>query len=181
MSVDRIRGWARAAVVVVEYPSLEPVEVKTVEGPLAWPYVPGLLSFREAPLVLEALSLLRIDPDLVMLDGQGIAHPRRLGLASHVGLFIDVPTIGCAKSVLCGDYSEPLYEKGACTDLVHRGEVIGAAVRTRSGVRPVFVSIGHRFNLAGAVEWVLHSCSRYRLPEPTRLAHLAAGGRIAVF
>jgi len=179
MSVDRIRGRALAAAVVVEYPSLELVEVRTAEGPLTWPYVPGLLSFREAPLVLEALSRLRSEPDFVMLDGQGIAHPRRLGLASHVGLFVDTPTIGCAKSVLCGEYEEPGTEKGNSTDLVHNGEVIGAAVRTRAGVKPVFVSIGHRFNLASAVEWVLHSCGRYRLPEPTRLAHLAAGGRIA--
>jgi len=179
MSVDRIRGTARAAAVVIEYPSLELVEVRTAAGPLAWPYVPGFLSFREAPLVLDALSMLLIEPDIVMVDGQGIAHPRRLGLASHVGLFIDVPTIGCAKSLLCGEYGALGHDRGESAYLVHNEEVIGAAVRTRSCVRPVIVSIGHRFNLAGAVEWVLHCCGRYRLPEPTRLAHLAAGGRIA--
>ena len=104
LSVDRIHRTARAAAVVVEYPSLQPVEVRTVEGELTWPYVPGFLSFREAPLVLAALALLRTEPDIVMIDGQGIAHPRHLGLASHVGLFIDAPTIGCAKSLLCGEY-----------------------------------------------------------------------------
>jgi deoxyribonuclease V len=164
--------------VVIEFPSLRLVEIRTVEGPLTWPYVPGFLSFREAPLVLDALSMLRTEPDMVMVDGQGIAHPRRLGLASHVGLFIDVPTIGCAKSLLCGEYGELGQEKGQSAELVHRDEVIGAVVRTRSGVKPVFVSVGHKFNLAGAVEWVLHCCFGYRLPEPTRLAHLAAGGRI---
>jgi deoxyribonuclease V len=181
MSVDRIRGRARAAVVVVEYPSLVPAEVRIVEGPLTWPYVPSFLSFREAPLVLEALSLLRNEPDIVMIDGQGIAHPRRLGLASHVGLFVDAPTIGCAKSLLCGEYGDLGSVKGESCHIVHKGEVVGAAVRTRSGVKPVFVSVGNKFNLAGAVEWVLHCCSGYRLPEPTRLAHLAAGGSIAAF
>ena len=179
MSVDRIHGRARAAAVVVEYPSLELVEVRTAEGPLTWPYVPGFLSFREAPLVLECLSLLQTEPDMVLVDGQGIAHPRRLGLASHLGLFIDVPTIGCAKSLLCGEHTALGHDRGQTAEITHSGEVIGAAVRTRSDVKPVFVSIGHRFDLAGAVEWVLHCCGRYRLPEPTRLAHLAAGGKIA--
>ena len=179
MSVDRIHGTARAAAVVIEFPSLHLVEIRTVEGPLTWPYVPGFLSFREAPLVLDALSMLRTEPDMVMVDGQGIAHPRRLGLASHVGLFIDVPTIGCAKSLLCGEYGSLGHAKGEGSDIMHKGEVVGSALRTRSGVKPVFVSVGHKFNLAGAVEWVLHCCLGYRLPEPTRLAHHAAGGRIA--
>ncbi len=176
MSVNRARNTARAAVVVVSFPQMEPVEVRLAEGHLSWPYVPGFLSFREAPLVLEACSLVETVPDLVIVDGHGTAHPRRLGLASHLGLFLDVPTIGCAKSLLCGVHETPGSERGSTADIVDDGEKVGVAVRTRSNVRPVYVSIGHRCGFADAVDSVLHCCSSYRLPEPTRLAHLAAGG-----
>jgi len=178
MSVDRINGRARAAAVVLEFPSLSPVEVRTAEGPLLWPYVPGLLSFREAPLVLEALAMLHTEPELVLIDGQGIAHPRRFGLASHVGVLVDVPTIGCAKSLLCGDYSPVGNQQGQMSEVEHCGEVVGVALRTRTSVKPVFVSIGHKLDLAAAIEWVLHCCRGYRLPEPTRLAHKASNAML---
>ncbi len=178
VAVDRVRGVGRAAVVVVSFPQLKPIETRVVEGQLNWPYVPGFLSFREAPLALKACSLIEKVPDLVIVDGHGTAHPRRLGLASHIGLFLDIPTIGCAKSLLCGTHNEPGMERGATAEIIDAGEVVGVALRTRDRVKPVFVSIGHRCGFADAVASVLHCCDRYRLPEPTRLAHLAAGGRL---
>jgi deoxyribonuclease V len=177
ISAPDARGMGRGAVVVLRYPELSIVEVQVAEGTVSFPYVPGLLSFRESPLILAACEKLRSTPDLVMVDGQGIAHPRRLGLASHLGLFLDVPVLGCAKSVLCGRH-EPLGQEAGCrANLIDNGEVIGAALRTRSGVRPVYVSVGHRIDLDSALEWVMKCCRGYRLPEPTRLAHLAASGR----
>jgi deoxyribonuclease V len=168
------RGVARGAVVVLSYPELNMVEVKVTEAEMTFPYIPGLLSFRESPLILAVCEKLDSDPDLILVDGQGIAHPRRLGLASHVGLFLDLPTIGCAKSVLCGRHG-PLEEKaGSHVELYDKLEVIGAALRTRQGVRPVYVSVGHKIDLASALQWVMKCCRGYRLPEPTRLAHLAA-------
>jgi len=178
ISVDRIRGVARGAVVVLSYPELELVETRVVEGKVDFPYVPGLLSFREAPLTLAAFERLDIAPDLVLFDGQGIAHPRRLGLASHLGLFLDIPTIGCAKSRLCGHYDTLGLEPGGYAELVDGEEIIGAALRTKAGTKPVYVSIGHKVNLKSAINWVMRCCRGYRLPEPTRLAHLAAGGRL---
>jgi deoxyribonuclease V len=172
------RGAARAAVVVLRYPELNIVEVKVSEAEMAFPYIPGLLSFRESPLILAACEKLDNVPDLILIDGQGIAHPRRFGLASHVGLFLDVPTIGCAKSVLCGRH-EPLGEKaGSSAELLDKGEVIAAALRTKSGVKPMYVSVGHKIDLASALWWVMECARGYRLPEPTRLAHLAAGGNL---
>jgi len=179
ISSPRLRGSARAAVVVLSYPELETVEVRTVEGETPFPYVPGLLSFRESPLILAAFERVRNAPDLVLVDGQGIAHPRRLGLASHLGLFLDRPTIGCAKSILCGRHEALGDERGSHAELFDRGECIGAALRTRSGVRPIYVSVGHRIDLASSLQWVLKCCCGYRLPEPTRLAHLAASGRVS--
>ena len=178
LSVDRVRGRGRAAVVVLSYPELELAEVRIAEGELDWPYVPGFLSFREAPLVLAACRGLDITPDMLIVDGQGVAHPRGLGLASHLGLFLDIPTIGCAKSLLCGAHGVLDEVRGVSADVVYGGEVVAAALRTRDGVRPVYVSVGHKVDLASAVEWVLHCSVGYRLPEPTRLAHLAAGGRL---
>jgi len=176
-----VNGWAKtgtAAVVVLSYPELEPVEMKVVTDTLNFPYVPGLLSFREAPLILAACEELAATPDLIMVDGQGIAHPRRMGLASHMGLFLDIPTIGCAKSRLCGSHDEPGNERGSYAELLDNGEVIGAVVRTRTGVKPVYVSTGHKIDLESAVAVVLGCCRGYRLPEPTRLAHQAAGGNL---
>jgi deoxyribonuclease V len=165
---------AYATVAVLEFPGLSVVEVQGFEAPLEFPYVPGLLSFREMPPLLGALRKMETAVDVVILDAQGLAHPRRMGLASHVGLFIDVPTVGCAKSVLVGKFEEPKEEKGSATDMVHRGEVVGRAVRTREKVSPVYVSVGNRIDLDSSVELVLACCSRYRLPEPTRQAHNAA-------
>jgi deoxyribonuclease V len=178
ISVDRERGMGRGAVVVLSYPELEIAEVQTVEKSIDFPYVPGLLSFREAPITLAVCEKLDITPDLVLVDGQGIAHPRRLGLASHLGLFLDVPTIGCAKSRLCGSHFEPASEAGSHAELLDKDEVIGAVLRTKSKVNPIYVSIGHKVDLETAIHWTLQCCRGYRLPEPTRLAHLAAGGNL---
>jgi len=178
ISVNRVTGTGTGAVAVLSYPELDLVETRVVTDRLEFPYVPGLLSFRESPLILAACERLDAAPDLIMVDGQGIAHPRRIGLASHLGLFLGTPTIGCAKSRLCGCHDMPGAEAGNYADLVDGGEVIGAALRTRAGVNPVYVSIGHRIDLPAAIHWVLRCCRGYRLPEPTRLAHLAAGGNL---
>ena len=164
------------AVVVLSYPELKLVETKVVSERLKFPYVPGLLSCRDSPLVLSACEKLTITPDLILVDGQGIAHPRRIGFASHLGLFLDTPTIGCAKSLLCGSHEPSGDEPGNYAEIVDKGEVIGVALRTKVGVNPVYVSIGHRVDLQTAIDWVLKCCRSYRLPEPLRLAHLAAGG-----
>ena len=169
---------ARAAVVVLSFPELQVVDSVVTESPVRFPYIPGLLSFREIPPLLIAFSQLQTEPDLVIVDGQGIAHPRRFGLASHLGLVLDKPTIGCAKSRLWGRYEEPDLEQGAYTYLTDKDEVIGAVVRTRTNVRVVYVSIGHRISLDSARTWTLACCQGYRLPETTRHAHNAASGKI---
>ncbi len=178
ISVGRRKGMATGAVVVLQYPELRVVEIKVAQGRLDFPYIPGLLSFRESPLTLAACQKLTITPDLILVDGQGIAHPRRLGLASHLGLFLNTPTIGCAKSILCGSHEAPGAEPGSYTEVVDRGEIIGVALRTKPKVKPVYVSIGHKVDLQTAIYWVMKCCHGYRLPEPTRLAHLAAGGNL---
>jgi deoxyribonuclease V len=165
---------AFATVVVLDFPALSVVEVRGYEAPLEFPYVPGLLSFREIPSLAGALEKVESEVDALILDAQGLAHPRRMGLASHLGLLLDVPTVGCAKSLLVGGYEEPGQEKGSATDLVHRGEVVGRVVRTRERVSPVFVSVGNGIDLGSAVGLVLACCTRYRLPETTRRAHDAA-------
>ncbi len=161
-----------AAVVVMRFPELRVVDTIVHARPVEFPYVPGLLSFREAPAILEALQALRIRPDILLCDGQGIAHPRRLGLASHIGIATDLPTIGCAKSLLCGVASEPSHVRGATAPVWDRGELIAMAVRTRPRVKPVYVSIGHRVDLPFAVSFLLRCCRGYRLPEPLRQADL---------
>ncbi len=178
ISAGRSQGMATAAVVVLSYPELRVVETKVIRGRLDLPYIPGLLSFRESPLTLAACESLSITPDLVLVDGQGVAHPRRFGIACHLGLFLDTPTIGCAKSLLCGSHEVPGVEPGSYAEIIDRGETIGVALRTRLGVKPVYVSIGHKIDLETAIRWVLKCCRGYRLPEPTRLAHLAAGGNL---
>lgn len=167
---------ARAAVVLLSYPDLAPLEAATAENAVPFPYVPGFLAFREGPVVLEAVKQLTVHPDVLMFDAQGRAHPRRMGLATHLGVLLDTPSVGCAKSRLCGTYTEPEEQKGAWTPLNDEGEVIGAVVRTRDNVRPVFVSVGHRTDLQTAVDLVLGCAIKYRLPEPTRWAHKVAGG-----
>ena len=171
-------GRVRAAAVVLRWEDMAVVEVRTADTAPRFPYVPGLLAFREAPAVLDVLGRLDTTPDLILADGQGLAHPRRFGLACHVGLLAGVPTIGCAKSLLVGRYSGLSPEHGASADLVHRDEVVGSAVRTRGGVSPVFVSVGHRVDLPAAVRLTLACCRGYRVPEPTRTAHRAAAGRL---
>jgi len=171
-------GVAKGAVVVLRYPDLEIVEIEVAQGKVMFPYIPGLLSFREAPLILAACEKLCNTPDLILVDGQGVAHPRRFGLASHVGLFLDLPTIGCAKSILCGQHGPMGEEAGSHADLLDDGQVIGAALRTKSGMKPVYVSVGHKIDLASALQWTLRCCRGHRLPEPTRLAHLAAAGML---
>ena len=165
---------AYATVVVLDFPGLSPVEVRGYEAPLRFPYVPGLLSFRELPSVVGALEKVETEVDALILDAQGIAHPRRIGLASHLGIFLDVPTVGCAKSRLVGSFEEPGREKGSATELVHRGEVVGKVLRSRDGVSPVYISVGNGIDLESSVELVLACCTRYRLPETTRRAHNAA-------
>ena len=161
-----------AAVVVLTFPELEVVEQRIASRPVIFPYVPGLLSFREAPAVLAALEAIEAEPDLLIFDAQGYAHPRRLGAASHLGLFVDRPSIGCAKSRLIGRYEEPPRRAGARAPLVEGGETIGAVVRTRPSAAPLFVSPGHLTTIDTAVELVLSCCREgRRLPEPTRLAH----------
>lgn len=177
ISVGRA-GLARAAVVVLNYPELELADMAVVEGVLDFPYVPGLLSFREIPLLLEAFRRLQTVPELVMVDGQGLAHPRRLGIACHLGLILDLPAIGCAKSRLVGSHAEPGQTPGDYTRLKDNGEVIGAVLRTRTGVKPVYVSPGHRISLNMSLRWVMRCLKGCRLPEPTRLAHQSAGGNL---
>jgi deoxyribonuclease V len=169
---------ARAAVVVLRYPSLVPVDAAVARMLVAFPYIPGLLSFREIPVVLRAFKRLKVVPDVVLVDGQGRAHPRRLGIASHLGLLIDLPTIGCAKSRLVGSAPEPKNEVGARSPLTHQGEIIGAVLRTRVNVKPLYISVGHRVSLVRAIELVLGCCRGYRLPETTRYAHRAADGEV---
>jgi deoxyribonuclease V len=163
---------ACAGVVVLSFPALEVIETSAVWQPVAFPYVPGLLSFREIPAVLTACAVLRTEPDVLLCDGQGYAHPRRFGLASHLGVVLGRPTIGCAKSRLIGDYEEPGRVFGAHTLLVDHGEVVGAAVRTRAQRKPLFVSPGHMVSVETAVAITLACCRDGQfLPEPTRLAH----------
>lgn len=170
---------ARAVVVILR--DLELVEQVVVEEEVPFPYIPGLLSFREIPPLLSAWRKIRTTPDVVIVDGQGVAHPRRFGIASHLGLVLDLPTVGCAKSLLCGAYDEPGEKRGSWSPLVHKEETVGAALRTRDGCNVVYVSTGHRISLESAISVVLACAPRYRLPEPQRLAdHLTrqkvAGG-----
>jgi deoxyribonuclease V len=160
-----------AAVVLMTWPDCATTATATAIREGTFPYVPGLLTFREGPAVLEAFGRLAGKPDLVLFDGQGTAHPRRLGLASHLGIILDIPSIGCAKSRLCGEHEEPGWERGSSVDLIDGGEVVGAVVRTRTGIRPLYVSPGHRMDLTSAVSLTLAACRGFRLPEPTRQAH----------
>jgi deoxyribonuclease V len=163
-----------AATVIVDANTSAPLETSTHEDLARFPYVPGLFSFREFPPLAEALSKLAQAPDLLICDGQGLAHPRRFGLACHVGVVFDIPTIGCAKSRLIGEYDEPGDKRGDYSMLWHQGETIGAVLRTRDRTKPVFVSVGHRISLVTACEWILRLASKYRQPEPIRQANALA-------
>jgi deoxyribonuclease V len=178
--VERTRGWqgglARAAVVLMSYPGLALVEQHVIKAPVAFPYVPGLLSFREIPALALAFERLAAAPDLLLVDGQGVAHPRRFGLAAHLGLLAGIPTIGCAKSRLCGQAADPAPKRGSVSDLVDGGERIGVVVRTKDRVKPLYVSVGHLISLECAAEWVLRLAPTHRLPEPIRLADRLSKG-----
>jgi deoxyribonuclease V len=165
---------SRAAVVVLRFPALDVVETVTAERPTTFPYVPGLLSFREGAVILDAVQQLETVPDVFLVDGQGTIHPRRIGIACHIGLFLDRPTVGCAKSLLVGHHDPLSPKRGAWVPLRDRGEVIGVVLRTRDNVQPVYVSVGHRATLDDARQLVLACTPRYRLPEPLRAAHKAA-------
>ena len=164
----------RGAVAVLSFPALELLESAIVRQPTAFPYVPGLLSFREIPALCAALDHLEQPPDLILCDGQGYAHPRRFGLACHLGVLRDIPSIGVGKTRLVGTFESVPDQRGAWVPLIHKHETVGAVLRTRQGVKPVFVSLGHRLSLEGAVNWVMESTPRFRLPEAIRQAHRLA-------
>ncbi|TVP64682.1 MAG: deoxyribonuclease V [Nodularia sp. (in: Bacteria)] len=168
---------SRAAVAVLSFPDLQVRETSLAYRPTSFPYIPGFLSFREIPAVLDALEKIKITPDIILCDGQGIAHPRRLGIASHLGVILDMPTIGVAKSLLIGKHDQLLDTKGSWQPLIHKGETIGAVLRTRQGVKPVYVSTGHRVSLTTAINYVLSCTPKYRLPETTRIADKLASAR----
>jgi deoxyribonuclease V len=170
---------AQAAIVILRYPDLAPLEGVTARLAFSFPYIPGLLTFREGPVILAAWQKLRIKPDILLFDGQGIAHPRGIGIASHIGLWLDRPSIGVAKSRLYGHHAIPGLTRGDAAELWDErnpGHMIGIVLRTRTRVNPVYVSPGHLIDLSNSVEFVLQCCTRYRLPEPTRWAHKVAGG-----
>lgn len=166
----------RAGVAVLSFPDLKTADQAVARRPAGFPYIPGLLSFREIPALLDALARLGAPPDLLLCDGQGLAHPRRFGLACHLGVLTGIPSIGVAKSLLVGAHGPLPPARGSWRPLVHQGEVVGAALRTRAGVAPVYVSIGHKLSLATAIDYVLACAPRYRLPETTRAAHRLASG-----
>ena len=174
MDVGFKGGFAIAAVAVLKFPSLELVEVARSRLPVSFPYIPGLLSFREAPVLLDALEKLATSPDLLLCDGQGIAHPRRFGIACHLGITTGIPSIGVAKTRLVGSHQMPGNEKGDWAPLTDKGETIGAVLRTRRGVKPVYVSVGHKIDLETATSFVMACTTKYRLPETTRWAHRLA-------
>jgi deoxyribonuclease V len=176
---ERDGAVTRAAVVVLSFPGLLPLDQALARQPTRFPYVPGLLSFREIPAILAALKKLKIRPDLLLVDGHGLAHPRRFGIACHLGLYADIPAIGVAKSLLVGEHGPVPRARGRWTPLVAAGETIGGVLRSRAGVKPVYVSPGHRVSLERAVEFAMACVKRYRLPETTRCAHgLASHGRL---
>ncbi|MBD2683180.1 MULTISPECIES: deoxyribonuclease V [Nostoc] len=168
---------SRAAVAVLSFPDLQVIETSLAHRPTSFPYIPGFLSFREIPAVLDALEKIKTTPDLILCDGQGIAHPRRFGIASHLGVLLDMPTIGVAKSLLIGKYEELPETRGNWRSLIHKGEIIGAVLRSRTGVKPLYVSSGHRISLATAIDYVLRCTPKYRLPETTRIADKLASAR----
>ena len=171
VSFNKFDPWLYASVVVVDQGSRKVVETAGVVRPASFPYVPGLLSFREAPAVLDAFQQIQRKPDVILCDGQGIAHPRRFGLACHVGLWLGLPTVGVATSRLCGTHDDPGPNRGDRVPLLDKGEVIGVVLRTRTNVKPLYISPGHLCDIESAVEIVLSATSRFRLPDASRLAH----------
>ena len=177
LGYDQKTNTSRAGVVVLSFPQLEIIESSTAVIPTPFPYIPGLLSFRETPVAIKALEELRTTPDVIFVDGQGFAHPRRFGIACHIGLIVDVPSVGVAKSVLVGKFDELDETKGSTAPLMHKGEIIGMAVRTKDKVQPVYVSVGHNISLESAVDLVIRTNAGYRVPEPTRQADKLASFR----
>lgn len=167
-------GLSRAAVVVMRFPQLEIIEIARAAEETRFPYIPGLLAFREGPVALAALRRLKIEPDAFLFDGMGQIHPRRMGIAAHLGLWLGRPSIGCGKSHYIGDYQLPADVKGAHSPLLHRGEALGVVLRSRVNVKPIYVSVGHLADIETAVELTLRCTTRFRLPEPIRAAHKAA-------
>lgn len=172
-------GNSRAAVVVMRFPELTIIETVTAAQPTPFPYVPGLLSFREGPALVAAFEKLERTPDVFIFDGMGRIHPRRIGIAAHMGLWLQKPAIGCGKSHYLGDYAPPGPARGDFSPLTHDGEVLGAVLRTRQNVKPVYISPGHLADIESAVALALACATRYRLPEPVRMAHKAAGRQSA--
>ena len=166
---------SQAAVVVLSFPDLQVIETVLAQRPTPFPYIPGLLSFREGPVLETAFEQLQHEPDVFIFDGMGIAHPRRIGIASHMGLWLQKPTIGCGKTLLIGRFGDLPDEKGAYSHLIDKGQVIGVALRTRAGTKPVYISPGYLADLATSIELVMACTPKYRLPEPIRAAHNAAG------
>ncbi len=166
---------SQAAVVILRYPELEVIETVLAKRPTPFPYIPGLLTYREGPVLEEAFQNLKNEPDVFIFDGMGIMHPRRIGIASHMGVWLQKPTIGCGKTYFLGTYDEPAQERGAWSLVHHKGDVIGAVLRTRIGVKPVYISPGHLADLPTALDLVMRCTPKYRLPEPIRQAHNAAG------
>jgi deoxyribonuclease V len=159
-----------AVACIYKYPELSPLEHEIAIGKATFPYVPGYLTFREGPAIIEAINSLSIKPDLILVDGQGIAHPKGIGIASHIGVLLNIPTIGCAKSRLIGEYKEPGFKKGDWSYLKYNGRAVGAVLRTKENVRPLFVSPGHKIDLKTSIEIVLECTGKYRIPDPLRMA-----------
>ncbi len=176
MDVSYARGSkdGYAVVVVMGWPNLAEIGIAWTRNKISFPYIPGLLTFREAPLLLQAWEKLRHYPDLIYVDGQGIAHPRSMGLAAHLGVLLNIPSIGCAKTPLVGGDPVVGDKRGDCAPLVYQGRKVGVALRTRPGIRPLYISPGHRIDLKTSIHWVLGACRDYRLPEPLRQAHIKA-------
>ncbi len=172
ISFNKFSEVIYSGIVVLSLPDLRIIESVGIRSTATFPYVPGLLSFRETPSLLEAWKKLKVKPDVLMLDGQGLAHPRRFGIACHIGLLLDLPTLGCAKSILVGVHGELGFEAGSSAPLIHKEELVGVALRTKKKVAPVYVSAGHLIDLDSAVDLTMRSVSKYRQPEPTRQAHL---------
>jgi deoxyribonuclease V len=172
VSYSRMDDMVYAAFLPFTYPDLIPLESASAQGHASFPYIPGLLTFREAPILLEAFSKLKTRPDLILIDGQGIAHPSSMGIAAHIGLILNLPAIGCAKSRLVGTHEEPGPERGKAVPLIDGGRTVGMVLRTREGVKPVYVSPGHKMDMESSVKIVLSLCRGYRIPEPLRQAHI---------
>lgn len=172
ISFNKFSTTVYAGIILLRFPELLPIGYSLVKKEVLFPYVPGYLAFREVPALMAAWENLPVKPDLLVVDGHGIAHPRRMGIAAHFGVLANTPTVGCAKKVLCGKYEEPGSVKGSNTPLVFKDEVVGAALRTKNAVKPVFVSPGYLMDVPSSVDVIVQCIGRYRIPEPTRLAHV---------